>query len=60
MNTLYVIGGIVFLIFGIWLSIIKIRNFARRRQSILGSDAQLFWSGIMLIMLGVYLVIHYI
>ena len=60
MNVLYIMGGLVLLILGIWQTIIKAGNMARGRKSIIASDVQLLGAGIMLIMLGLYLIIHYI
>jgi hypothetical protein len=60
MNGLYIIVGIVLIILGIWQSIVKAKNIARGRQSILGSDIQLLIIGIVLVICGVILILQHI
>jgi len=60
MNILYIIGGIGLVIFGIYQTIIKARNIARGRESILGSDIQLLGVGIGCIICGIIIIIKHI
>jgi hypothetical protein len=59
-NVLYVLGGIACLIFGAWLAIKQIKIFVRGKQDELGWDIKGLGVGIMFIMIGVYLIAHYI
>ncbi|HEY4323893.1 MAG TPA: hypothetical protein VGN20_07895 [Mucilaginibacter sp.] len=60
MNVLYVTGGIALLTFGIWQTIRELRIFAKGKQDKLGADIKILGSGIMFIMIGVYLIVKYL
>jgi len=60
MNILYVLGGVILTLFGIWQTIVKARNISRGRKSILGSDIQLLGAGIMVIIIGFFLIFKYL
>ena len=60
MNVLYVIGGIVSLVFGIWQAITTVKVFMAGKQDWLGADIKILGSAIMFIMIGVYLIFKYL
>jgi len=60
MNILYVLGGVILTLFGIWQTIVKARSISRGRKSILGSDIQLLGAGIMVIIIGFFLIFKYL
>ena len=60
MNALYVLGGFACLAFGTYTTPIRVKAFLNSKRGILGGDIQLFGSGIMFIMIGVYLICKYI
>jgi hypothetical protein len=60
MNNLYELGGVGCLAFGAWLTIKQIKVFAKGKQDELGFDIKGLGAGIMCIMIGVYLIAHYI
>jgi hypothetical protein len=60
MNSLYVLGGIACLIFGAWLAIKQIKILVKGKQDELGWDIKGLGVGIMSIMIGIYLITHYI
>lgn len=56
-NTLYFIGGITSLIFGLYITINQIKIFLRREQDELGWDIKLFGGGLTFLILGIMLII---
>jgi hypothetical protein len=60
MNILYIIAGVALSIFGIWQAIVKGRSITGGKPDLLGANIQLLGAGIMAIMIGVYLILHYI
>jgi hypothetical protein len=60
MNALYILGGIALLAFGIWQTITTTKVFLKGTQDKLRADIKISGSGIMSIMIGAYLIIHYI
>jgi len=60
MNVVYIIAGITLILFGIWQVRINVRNIARKRVSILGSDIQLLGVGIGCIICGIIIIVQHI
>jgi hypothetical protein len=60
MNALYVVGGIALTLFGIWETIYMVMKIARNGTGVLGAKIQLLGAGIMSIVLGIALIVHYI
>ena len=59
MNILYVLGEIACLIFGAWLTINQIKIFVKGKQDELGWDIKGLGVGTMFIIIGIYLITHY-
>jgi len=59
MNTLYIIGGIILVAFGVWETIYFGKKIANEGTGLLGASIKLFGAGIMCIILGIGLIIHY-
>jgi len=57
---LYIIGGILFLAYGIWQSVTTIKVFIKGEQDRLGADIKILGSAIMAIMIGAYLIFKHI
>ena len=60
MNALYVIGGVACSGLGVYLIIRQVRTFIKDEQDRYGFDIQGLGVGIMLIMLGAYLIFKYL
>jgi hypothetical protein len=60
MDWLYIIGGVILLAIGLYLTVKQIKIFVAGKQDQLGWDIRGLGAGIMSIMIGVYLIIHYI
>ncbi len=60
MSTLYIIGGIILMTYGIWQTIVAIKIFIKGKQDWLGADIKMLGAGIMAIMIGVYLICKYL
>ena len=60
MNILYVIGGIGCMSLGVYITKIQVKRFMRGEQDNLGFDIKLLFGGIMGIILGIALIVHYI
>ena len=60
MNVLYVIGGIALTVFGVWETIYMAKKIANKGTGLLGAPIKLLGAGIMSIMLGIALIVHYI
>jgi len=60
MNVLYILGGIACLIFGIWDVTKEIKVFAKGKQDKYGADIKILGADIMFIIIGIYLIVHYI
>jgi hypothetical protein len=60
MNVLYVLGGIVCLIFGVWQTIKQMKIFASDKQDAFGYDIKILAGAVGFIILGVALIIKYI
>lgn len=58
MSTLYVLIGIAFTIFGVWLTIRQVKIFAQGTQDRLGFSVQLLGGGIMSLILGIAMIIQ--
>jgi hypothetical protein len=60
MNTLYIIGGVLLLIYGIWQTITTAKVFMKGKQDWLGADIKILVAGIGSIMVAVYLIFKYL
>jgi hypothetical protein len=60
MNALYIIGGIVLLMFGIWLCVKEAKVFMMGKQDKLGANIKILSGGIGFIMIGLYLIFKYL
>ncbi|MFI5139062.1 MAG: hypothetical protein ACHQIM_14665 [Sphingobacteriales bacterium] len=60
MSALYIVGGIVSLIFGIWLCVKEVKVFIMGKQDKLGADIKILSGGIGFIMIGLYLIFKYL
>jgi hypothetical protein len=60
MNVLYVIGGVALTIFGTWETIHFGKKLAKEGVGLLGASIQLLGAGITSIIIGVFLIIHYL
>jgi hypothetical protein len=58
MDYKYLIGGLAFLGFGVWLVINQVKIFRRGNQDELGWDIKLLAGGIIFAMIGIYLLFH--
>jgi hypothetical protein len=59
MKELYGIGGIVCLVFGIYLTISEIKTFKEGKQNEFGWDIKGLGGGICFIIIGIYLIVKY-
>jgi hypothetical protein len=59
MNVLYIIGGFIFLGYGVYLTIKEINIFRVRKQNEFGWDIKGLGAGICCIIVGIYLLTHY-
>jgi len=60
MAAIYIIGGIVLLIYGIWQTVVTVKIFMKGKQDWLGADIKILGSAITAIMMAAYLLIKYI
>ncbi|HEY4198493.1 MAG TPA: hypothetical protein VGM63_23295 [Mucilaginibacter sp.] len=60
MNILYVIGGVIALIYGVWQTIITLKVFIEGKQDWLGADIKLLVAGLGSIAIGIFVIIKYI
>jgi hypothetical protein len=60
MNALYIIAGFACLAVGIWITLKQIIVFKKVEQDSLGFDVKLLGGGVMGVILGIALIIHYI
>lgn len=60
MNALYIIGGIILILFGTWLTIKKMKVFMSDKQDKFGGDINLFGVGITSIICGIILILRHI
>jgi hypothetical protein len=59
MNILYVISGIALIAFGLWEAIYMGKKLAKEGTGMTGAKIKLLGAGIMSIMLGIALIVHY-
>jgi amino acid transporter len=60
MSAVYILVGIAFIAFGVWLIIRKIKIFAKGEQGDLGYDAAGLVYGIICIIAGIILIAKYV
>jgi len=60
MNALYVAAGIGLLLFGIWLTIKKLKVFLNKKQDDFGGDINLLGVGVISIIGGIILIFQHI
>lgn len=58
MNYTYLVGGIIALVFGGWLTLNQIKIFLKKQGDQLGWDIKLLSGGLIFIMIGIYLLAH--
>ena len=60
MDWLYIIGGLVLLIYGIWQTITTVKVFIRRKQDKLGADFKILGTGIISIIGGIIIIVQHV
>jgi hypothetical protein len=60
MNTLYIFGGTVLILFGIWLTIKQVSVFNSGKQGKFGGDINLLGVGITSIICGIIIILKHI
>ncbi len=60
MNTLYIIGGVAVILFGLWQTIYVSKRIARKGLGILGADIKLLGVGVACIIGGIIVVAQHI
>jgi uncharacterized membrane protein len=59
MNVLYVIGGIIASLFGIYTTITEIKIIRKGEKDIFANDSKLLLTGVFLMIFGILIVIRY-
>jgi len=59
-ERIYIIGGFACLVLGIWITVKQVIVFKKGEQDSLGFDIKLLGGGVMAVMFGVALILHYI